>query len=99
MHCKIIVFLIKTSSRNAIRKKMWTTSCLQRKLQNVLSNVTYSPNHRQAGAPMINIQSALRTAPDSWKNISLAVLFGSNDSSYTVSTQSDMCVYITFFTM
>jgi len=28
-----------------------------------VSNVTYSPSHRQTGAPMINIQSTLRTAP------------------------------------
>ena len=55
-----------------------TTSCLKSRLQNVLSTVTYSPSHRQAGAPTINIQSTLRTAPDLCKNVSLAVLFGSN---------------------
>jgi hypothetical protein len=27
-----------------------------------MSNVTYSPNHRQAGAPVINIESKPRTA-------------------------------------
>jgi len=31
----------------------------------------YSPSHCQAGVPMINIQSALRTAPDLCKNVSL----------------------------
>ena len=66
-----------------------TTSCLKRRSLNVLSNVTYSPSHRQAGARMINIPSILRTAPDLRTNISLAVLFGSNGNSYTVSTQSD----------
>jgi hypothetical protein len=30
---------------------------------------------------------------DLCKNVSLAVLFGSNDNSYTISTQSDMCLY------
>jgi len=44
--------------------------------------------------PMINIQSTLRTAPDLCQNVSLAVLFGSNGSSYTFSRQSDMCVYV-----
>lgn len=41
---------------------------------------------------MINIQSTLRTASDLCKNVSLAVLFGSNINSYTISTQSDMCI-------
>ena len=40
------------------------TSCLNRSLQDVLSNVTYLLSHRQAGAFMINIQSTLRAAPD-----------------------------------
>jgi hypothetical protein len=39
------------------------TSCLKRRVYNILSNVTYWPSHRQAGAPTINIQSTLRTAP------------------------------------
>ena len=38
-------------------------SCYKIRLQNALSNVTYSSSHRQAGTTMINIQSALRTAP------------------------------------
>jgi len=58
-----------------------TTPCFRRRLQNVLSNVTYSPSHRQAGAPLLNIQSTLRTAPDLCKNVSLAILFGSNGNS------------------
>jgi len=33
------------------------------------------------------------TAPDLCKNVSLAVLFGSKGNSYTVSTQSDICIY------
>ena len=63
--------------------------CLKRRPQNVLPNVTCSPSHRQAGAPTINIQWTLRTAPDLSKNISLAVLFGRNGNSYAVSMQSD----------
>jgi hypothetical protein len=31
---------------------------------------------------------------DLWKNVSLVVLLGSNGNSYTVATQSDVCVYI-----
>ena len=43
---------------------------------------------------MINIQSSLRIAPDLRKNVSLAVLFGSNGNSYTLYMQSGMCIYI-----
>ena len=57
-----------------------------------LPNVTYSPSHRQAGVPVINIQSTLRTATDLCTNISLSVLFCSNGDSYTVFAQLDMCV-------
>ena len=58
-----------------------------------MSNVTYSPNHRQDGTPLLNTQSALRTAPDVCTSVSLAVLFGSNSNSYIVFTQSDMWIY------
>jgi hypothetical protein len=53
----------------------------------------YSPSHRQAGAPTINIQSTGRSAPDLCINVSLAVLFGSSGNSYTVSKQPHMCIY------
>jgi hypothetical protein len=59
-----------------------------------MSNVTYSPSHRQAGAPVINIQSTLRTAPDLCKNVSLAVLLCTNGNSYTMCVQSDVYIYI-----
>ena len=69
----------------------------------VLSNATYSLSHRHAGAPMINIQSTLRTAPDVRKNVSLTL------SYYLVATvihmqslRSQICVYIyihIFFTI
>ena len=61
----------------------------------------YLLSRRPAGAPVINIQSTLRTAPDLLKKkISFAVLFGTNSNSYTISTQSDMfiyCLYIHIF--
>jgi len=47
-----------------------------------LSNVTYWAGHRQAGAPMTNIQSTLRTATDLRQNVLLALLFGRNSNSY-----------------
>ena len=59
----------------------------------LLSNVTSSPSHRQAGVSMTNIQSTLRTAPNFCKNVSLAVLFGSDSNSYTIHTQSYLCIY------
>jgi hypothetical protein len=69
----------------------------KRRLYNVLSNVTLSPRHRQAGAPVIRrkypVQPTLRNAPNLCENVSLTVLFGSNDNSYTTPTQSDMRVH------
>jgi hypothetical protein len=59
-----------------------------------MSNVTYSSNHHQDGGPLLYIQSALRTAVDVYKSVSLAVSFGSNSNSYTVFMQSDMCVCV-----
>jgi hypothetical protein len=70
------------------------TSCMHRRLQNILPSVIYSPSHRQAGAVVINVQSTLRTGRDLYKNVSLAVQFGSNGNSYTISKQSDVCIYI-----
>jgi hypothetical protein len=69
------------------------TACLKRRLHNVLPNVTYSPSHRQAGTPVINTQSKLRTAPALCENVSLAVLFGSNCNSYTIYTIRYVYVY------
>jgi hypothetical protein len=43
------------------------------------------------------IQSTLHTAYGLCKNVSLAVLFGSNGNSYTISTQSYMCVHVYIF--
>ena len=43
---------------------------------------------------MINIQPTLRTAPDLFQNISLAVLFRRNGNSNTGFTQSDIYIYI-----
>ena len=63
------------------------------KIAKVLSNVTYSLSHRQAGASMINIQSTLRTAPGLCKSVPLAVLFGSN-SNHIQSLSSQMRVFI-----
>jgi hypothetical protein len=70
-----------------------TISCLKNRLKNVLSSVTYSPNHCQAGDPVINIQATLRTAPDLCTNVSLAVIFCSNGNSYIIYIQSDLCIY------
>ena len=61
-----------------------------------MSSVKYSPSLHQATTPVINIQSALCTSPDSVKNISLALSFGSNSNSYTVSVQS-LYIYICMF--
>jgi len=41
----------------------------------------------------VKIQSTLHTTPDWCKNASLAAIFGRNGISYTISTQSDTCMY------
>jgi len=58
----------------------------------------YLPSHHHlyACAPMINIQSTLRTAPDFCKNVSL-IVFGSNGNSFTVSTCANMCVCVSVY--
>ena len=61
MHRVTSLFLI--NEENVAVTVAAVTFCLSRILQNVLPNVTYSPSHRQTGAPTINIQSTLRTAP------------------------------------
>jgi hypothetical protein len=50
------------------------------------------PSHSHADALTIYILSTLCTAPGLCNIASLAVLFGSNGNSYTVSVQSDTLV-------
>jgi hypothetical protein len=69
-----------------------TNSC-SKILENVVSNVMYSPIHHLASTRMVNIQSTLQTAPDLCKNVSVPVLLGSNGNSYTISTESSACIY------
>jgi hypothetical protein len=98
MYSKTITFLIKASSRSAIRRKYGSgLGCFyllfKTRLLTLLSSVSHSPSHRQAGDSVINIHSTLRIASDMCKNVSLAVLFGSNGNSYTACTLSYMCIY------
>jgi hypothetical protein len=60
-----------------------------KRFEHVLSSVTYSPIYRQVSPK----DEYPVSTPDLCKIVLLAVLFGSNGSSYTVSKQSDMCVY------
>jgi len=52
-----------------------TGSCnyflFEKKTKMFKSSVTYSPSDSQAGTPIVNTQSTLRTAPDLCKNINL----------------------------
>jgi len=98
------LFLIKTSSRNAIRKKLWQVLGLlillvrkeDCKMFCTMSRIR--PVTGGAGTPVLNIQATLRIAPEFFKNVSLALLFGGNGNSYTVSHSAMcVCVYI-FFT-
>lgn len=61
----INIFLIKASLRNTIRKRKHgsNSACYCFYLKTTLSSLTYSPSRRQAGAPEINIESELLTAP------------------------------------
>ena len=67
-------------------------SCLNRRLYNVLFNVTYWVRHRQSGTPMTNIQSTLRTPP-----ICVRMIHSQRYLVATVihiqSVHSQMCVY------
>jgi hypothetical protein len=58
-----------------------------------LSNVTYSPSHPQAGAPMIIIQSALRTAPGWCKNVSLQCYLAAT-VNHIQSVRSQICTLL-----
>ena len=63
-------------------------------------NVMYSSSHLQAGASMINIHLTLCTDHNLCKNVSLAVLFGNNLNSYTISKHRYVFLYIhVFFTI
>ena len=66
----------------------------QKKIVKLLCNIMYSPSHRQARDPVTNIQSTLRTTPNLCKNVSLAVLFGSNGNSCTFFIISQLCVCV-----
>lgn len=88
-HCVIIIINIINAHYVAVIVAA-TTSCSEIRLCNILSNVTHSTSHRQSGAPMM---SGLRTAPDLCKNVSFAVLFRRNGTSYTTSPQSDTSIY------
>jgi hypothetical protein len=44
-------------------------------------------------APQWHNLLTLHTTPDLCTNVLLAVLFGRNGNSYTVSTRSDLCIY------
>jgi hypothetical protein len=46
---------------------------------------------------MTNAQSTLPIPTDFRKNVPLAVLFGSNGNSYTISTHSGICIYTHIF--
>jgi hypothetical protein len=50
-------------------------------------------SNRQAGAPVMYIHLSRHTTSDLSKHFSFTVLFASNGISYTISTQSDMCMY------
>jgi hypothetical protein len=100
MHIIIITYLIKASTRNVIRKKMCQLlGLLQSPVWKAFVKhfVTYSPDHRQAGAPTINIQSTLRTAPDLCKTVSLQCYLVTT-VIHIQSVHRYVCIH-TFFTI
>ena len=70
----------------------------KKKIVKLLSVITYLPSHRQAGTPTTNIQPTIRISSGWCKIVSLAVSFGSNGNSYTISTHSDVCLYVCMYT-
>ena len=55
-----------------------------------LSKVTYSSGHRQPSAPVIKYPVMRSHGFQFYKNLLLAVLFGSNGNSYEISSQLGM---------
>jgi len=99
VHSIIITFSIKTSSRNAIRKKCGSNWCFYYFLFETKTVKLSVQCHVFAQSPPDrhpNDKYPVNTShpPDLCKNFSLAVLFGSNGNSYTVCTQSDMCICV-----
>ena len=73
-----------------------TNFFLKRRLQNVLSTVTYSLSHRQAGASVKNLQATLRISLDLCKNVSLALLFVAT-IIHVQSLRSQVCVCVCMY--
>jgi hypothetical protein len=65
-------------------------------LSYLLSNVTYSFHHHQAGVHKRNAQTTFRTATGLCKKVSFAVLFGSKGYSYTVYMELDIRIHTNF---
>jgi hypothetical protein len=53
----------------------------------------HSPTHRQASAPLTNIQSTFHTSPNLCENVPCALLFGNSGKSHTICTQQGTCIY------
>jgi len=61
-----------------------------------MPNVMYSPSHRQAGVPTINIQLKLRISPDLPKNVSLQCYLITT-VTHIQSVCSQMCVQVRIY--
>ena len=90
---------MKSSSRKAIIKKKrgnkWSRHCFlswKKTVKRFMQCHVFAQSPPD-GAPMINIQSTLRKAPDSYTNVSLAVLLCNNANSCPISILSDMYIY------
>ena len=85
-------------SRNAIRKKMWSNwGCyyflFEKKIAKRFVQCHVFAQSPPGGRPGDKYPVSTSHRYDLCKIVSLAVLFGSNGNSYTVSTQSDMCIF------
>ena len=87
-----IIVICLTKEENVAVAGAVTTYCLKRRLYNVLSNATYWHSHRQIGAPVINIQSTIRTATDLCKSVALLCILVAT-VIHKQSLRSHICVY------
>ena len=70
----------------------FSTYCLNKNLKLFCPVSHIRPVTARPIPPLTNIRSTLRTDPEICKNVSVALIFGFNGNSCTVSIQSDVCV-------
>ena len=95
------LFLINTSSRNVVRKKIWQNWCcyyylLEKKIVKHFVQCHTLANHRQPGTAMITLQSTPHTVTDLCKNSALQCYLVAT-VIYINSVCSQICVCVCIY--